>query len=73
MIALVCEMCGAPMKTRRECEHCQTVYYTGPDVPQFPQQPWNLSGFNSASTIPVMMYNDFQTSGYPTPYGGWQP
>lgn len=32
--ALKCEMCGAPMKNRRECEYCGMLYYTGPEVPE---------------------------------------
>lgn len=30
--ALICERCGAPMLTRRECHYCGTLYYTGPDL-----------------------------------------
>ena len=67
--AQVCEQCGAPMENRRKCDHCQTVYYTGPDTPERTQPDYVLNGFSSISTCTL----DFQTSGYPLPYGGWQP
>lgn len=34
-VAMVCDRCGAPMETRRECEYCGTRYYSGPEVPEF--------------------------------------
>lgn len=33
-VALICDRCGAPMKTRRECRYCGTVYYLGPELPE---------------------------------------
>lgn len=32
--AQICDQCGAPMTTRRQCDYCGTIYYLGPEIPE---------------------------------------
>lgn len=70
--AQICDQCGAPMKTRRECEYCGTVYYVGPDVPEpdvFGVQRYMASGSSMVMLWSTMASNHTVLSNIGNGYG----
>ncbi len=75
-----CKQCGAPMKTRRQCDYCGTQYYTGPEIPeQIYELPtgivWNngSGALSHSQTFVTTCYDgieriDVRAKGY-SPYG----
>ena len=54
MEPLTCEMCGAPMKDRKECMYCGTCYYIGPELQEKPPEFMGMSAglaMNSSAAV----------------------
>ena len=58
---LKCKNCGAP-RTRRECLHCGTRYYTGPELPE---EAFRLHGFPVGYEVVASStaYSDYYVTG----------
>jgi len=58
MIALICEMCGAPMENRRKCGYCRVLYYTGPEVPA-PSEGMSMRHISGSSCMVMNTYSSY--------------